>query len=642
MKQLKRLIHYNCLLAALGLARLVCAEELVALTEKDYLDEVPIVLSVSRLPQRLDETPGAVTILDRQMIRMSGARDVADLLRLVPGFWVNNAFEANAPEANYHGIFPGVSNRMQVLVDGRAVYSPFYFGSSGPGLQTVPLDDIERIEVHRGSNSSSYGARALLGVIHIYTRDLADTQGTKVHVAAGDNNIQDASVRHGWAGEASAFRLGVDQRADANLSGSSGPVRISRMNFQASFQLQPTDQLEVRLGQTEMVAGTGFANQEGNAPRNRYIDTNFLQLDWRRSLEADADLHVQFSRTDTHNRDRFVHLNPAYNGLVIDATGRAVSDSLSLQHGRRVSPALRWVVGGELRSERVSSRPLYDTDAAWVTNFSRVFGNAEWRLNRQVLLNLGALAESSNDHGESFASRAMLHWRPLEQHAFRYGVSQSFRPPSTYELHAKTVYRTAGWADTTAVRARPGVINEKITSTELGYLGTLTALDLSFDLRLFNERIRDFIKDKGDIASGGKYYANDEDFSLKGLEYQLKWKPWSGADLMLHQSFVENTWTGNADARFYATTGMMATQKLDSGIELSLLHSQTDPVKFAGEGKIAPAYSRTDVRIAAPLRLGSRKGEVSFVVQNLTPAYQDYLATLYFRRQAYLMFRLEN
>ena len=49
------------------------------------------MLSVSRLPQRLDETPGAVTIIDRDMIRLSGARDVADLLRLVPGFQTSTA-----------------------------------------------------------------------------------------------------------------------------------------------------------------------------------------------------------------------------------------------------------------------------------------------------------------------------------------------------------------------------------------------------------------------------------------------------------------------------------------------------------------------------------------------------------------------
>ena len=62
-------------------------------TEKDFLGDMPIVLSVSRLSQGLDETPGAVTILDAHFIRQSGARDVADLLRLVPGFQSTTSFD---------------------------------------------------------------------------------------------------------------------------------------------------------------------------------------------------------------------------------------------------------------------------------------------------------------------------------------------------------------------------------------------------------------------------------------------------------------------------------------------------------------------------------------------------------------------
>ena len=71
-----------------------------SLSEKEFLADMPIVLSVSRLPQRLDETPGAVTVIDRDFIRLSGARDVADLLRLVPGFQSSMSFEPLAPQAS--------------------------------------------------------------------------------------------------------------------------------------------------------------------------------------------------------------------------------------------------------------------------------------------------------------------------------------------------------------------------------------------------------------------------------------------------------------------------------------------------------------------------------------------------------------
>lgn len=58
------------------------------ISEKDYFTELPEVLTVTRLAQPLSETPGAVTIIDRETIRRSGARELVDVLRLVPGYLV--------------------------------------------------------------------------------------------------------------------------------------------------------------------------------------------------------------------------------------------------------------------------------------------------------------------------------------------------------------------------------------------------------------------------------------------------------------------------------------------------------------------------------------------------------------------------
>lgn len=59
---------------------------LAAVTESDFFDDFPVVLSASRLSQPVNEAPAAVTIIDQDMIRASGFRDIPELLRLVPGF----------------------------------------------------------------------------------------------------------------------------------------------------------------------------------------------------------------------------------------------------------------------------------------------------------------------------------------------------------------------------------------------------------------------------------------------------------------------------------------------------------------------------------------------------------------------------
>ncbi|MDE2585018.1 MAG: TonB-dependent receptor plug domain-containing protein, partial [Betaproteobacteria bacterium] len=149
------------------------AGEEALLSENDVLGDVPMVLTVSRLRQAVADAPAAVTVIDRQMIRDSGAWDVTDALRLVPGMYVgssadNGVFVPNAT-VSYHGMADAYSRRMQVLVDGRSIYTPLF---GGPIWSTLPiaLDDIERIEVSRGPNSVTYGANSFLGVINIITR----------------------------------------------------------------------------------------------------------------------------------------------------------------------------------------------------------------------------------------------------------------------------------------------------------------------------------------------------------------------------------------------------------------------------------------------------------------------------------------
>jgi len=650
MNSLKRLLTLQtCCLAALsGLALPARAQLPAAVSEKDFLEDMPIVLSVARLPQRLDETPGAVTILDRRMIRMSGARDVADLLRLVPGFRVSSSFESNTPQGSYHTNQSDYSNHMQVMVDGRSVYSVYMQGSTGPGLQTVALEDIERIEVHRGSNSAAYGARAFLGTVNIVTRDPVVTTGAQAQLAGGDNQIADGLVRYGWGDERGNFRLTADQRADRGLQGSSGPDRVSRFNFRGDVRASASDQIEVRVGQSMIDAGVGFADQDGNAVRTRTIETAFAQLDWRRSLGLDEDLALQVSHTDERMRDSFPY-SPA-PPLVIDFGGRASNDNLMLQHTLRRGADLRLVWGGELRRETIVSPPLYDTDAQFVTDFARLFANAEWRLQHNLVLNAGGMFERSNIDGEHLSPRIMLNWRVAEGHTLRYGLTEAFRPPSSYEKYSNVRYYLGGvLADSTDV-ARGNVTAEKIQTREIGYLADLPRLGLNLDVRVFEEKIRGLIKRIDYLlpGSGGgddmvHDYVNEEDFDIRGFEYQLKWQPWRDGQLIYSRAMVDSTQSvGSGAIRPYGSQSLMFMQQLGSGMDFSLMHFEADASHFPGADLPAPAMSRTDVRLAKAMRLGGRRAEVSFVVQNLGVAYQDFFPDFRFRRQAYVMLRLEN
>lgn len=131
---------------------------------------LPEVLTATRLQQAPAAVPGSLTVLDRELIRASGARTLPELLRLVPGMLVVPQV-GNPPQTtvNYHGSSANQARRLQVLVDGRSVYRA---GLAQVDWNDIPLaiEDIERIEVFRGPNTVSYGANALMAVVSILTR----------------------------------------------------------------------------------------------------------------------------------------------------------------------------------------------------------------------------------------------------------------------------------------------------------------------------------------------------------------------------------------------------------------------------------------------------------------------------------------
>lgn len=202
------------LVAMLGMAFAAQAAD-----EEAYFSDLPVVASVSRLPQPLADAPTAVTVIDREIIKASGARDLNDVFRLVPGFqtYPNNT---DAARVTYHGLTDeDFSPRVQVLIDGRSLYSPLFRNGVNWATLPVAIEDIERIEVVRGSNSASYGSNAFLGVINIITVDPSLVRGFSVSTNHGNQGVRDYTLRTGGKlGEVGDFRFTYQQKDDNGLT----------------------------------------------------------------------------------------------------------------------------------------------------------------------------------------------------------------------------------------------------------------------------------------------------------------------------------------------------------------------------------------------------------------------------------------
>lgn len=636
-----------------------------ALSEQDFMADVPVVLSVSRLAQRLDETPGAMTILDRDFIRMTGARDVVDVLRFVPGFQTTQSFEEDAPMATYHGRSEAFANRIQVLVDGRSVYSGFLQGSAGLGWQTVGIDDIERIEVLRGSNSAAYGARAFLGVVNIVSRNVAETVGVSLKGSAGENGIRDGGARVGWGGESSAYRISVDDRADAGLRKvfsdgkyAKGDAQVSRVNFSSSHRLAAGSELDLRAGAVEVAAYRGEMgpNNYGSRERLRFLGSQFAQLDWHHAVSPDEDVVLTLSRTSMFGRDGYPYLNPApayapYYGITIESSGQEHNDVLGLQHTYRLNERLRWVSGVEFRDELVTSRSTLDTIESVSSHFRRVYVNTEWKPLTDVLVNVGGLAEASDIGGFNAAPRVMVNWLPHTGHVLRAGVSTAFRTPSAFEKYARVRYYALAGGSPTGYYAYGNVDlrPETVLNRELGYAWLLPNSPWTVDVRGFSESVSDGI---GVDLSQPSMSRNGDAYTISGYELQLRWNNrhgtqvflgYTSTDIQVHQLAVPdpNTLRRVEYGAPKSATSLLWMQDVGRGLRAGVGFQSADRYALTSDNGGLHSMVRTDLHLAQRWTARGQKGELALTIQNLNVPFADGDKKFFFDQRALLTMRLD-
>ena len=283
-----------------------------ARAEEDvFFTEMPIVASVSRLPQKLSEAPASVTVIDRDMIRASGFRTVEDLLRLVPGFQVSSHNQDSAI-ATYHGLNTGLNGeeygvRLQVLVDGRSQYSPLFKSGVNWNLLPVVIENIERIEVIRGANTVAYGSNAFMGVVNIITQDTSQTKGWMFSANHGLNFIRDETLRWGGKVGNADVRFSYHALGDegfqhafyADLTDPHDSRKSKLFDLKVDFALSNQDNVQVTLTHAKDVSQFGRPDRPTTDPfRDLKQDSTSLGVQWRRVVNADEELKVLYAYTE--------------------------------------------------------------------------------------------------------------------------------------------------------------------------------------------------------------------------------------------------------------------------------------------------------------------------------------------------------
>ena len=349
---------------------LLPATDLLADTRDDALKLPDVVISANRQVQARNDSSAANTVFTRDDIDRLQPSSVTDLLSRVPGVQI--------AQTGGRGSLPGVfirgtkSAQSLVLVDGQRIANAT---SGDSGLQFLSVDQIERVEVLRGSRSVIYGSDAIGGVIQIFTRRNAQAGlHPRLHVGFGSNQTWERSLGLSGGDERTRFNLGasLDETRGINWThesfasdGDRDAYRNKSLSLNLSHSLN--DDLEVGFNLLD-----GRGKSEYDNPFGRYV--SFFETVGQKHY-TDYTVSSASSYVDAKLNERWqtrLELGHSENRDTkrdhLSAEGSAFNtyrDAVNWQNDLTLDERNSLILGGDWYEDRVHATTDFDADSRW-------------------------------------------------------------------------------------------------------------------------------------------------------------------------------------------------------------------------------------------------------------------------------------
>ncbi len=401
-----------------------------------------VVVTASRQEQALDETPVTTHVITEDEIRRSPAQNLADLLRTIPGFQTKG-WLSGFSNCSFRGMVGAsvINERILWIVDGVPVNDVRDGGVWTDA--TLPLHNIKRIEVISGPGSALYGSNALVGVVHLFTRNPEDVLKTghrgelTVSLSSYDTTVDNLTFA-GKSGRASWLVSG-----DYGSTQGTGLVRDQNRPGEDAHSDRDWNWVRGKLhwnaGNIEHRLQVG-----GRHVFQEYDGANFVVqklYNWRRAEEW-LDWQATASRS-ARVSDKFVvswHRYLEHFRDFADVPGLAYDIDSSRWH-LQAQRDIRWrkhsaSLGLGLRSERYEGNDFYPDHRNILKNNFNVFMQDELRLSRLWTLTFGGRYDTHPNYKAVWSPHVTLSRRFNDRKGrIRYTYNTAFKEPSNWQSY---------------------------------------------------------------------------------------------------------------------------------------------------------------------------------------------------------------
>jgi vitamin B12 transporter len=399
-------------------------------TPKDKpAQELPVtVVTATKTETEADKTASSITVIDRAKIEQEQYRLLADALRIVPGMTViNPGVTGNVATVLTRGT---ATKDTMLLIDGRPM--PYNLAGSF-NLETMALDNVERVEVLRGPAASLYGGRTMGGVINVITRSgrgLEKPETTAFFEAGSYGTFREGVSTLGAAGD-------LDWGFEASRTDTQGQrinSQYQQSNAAGKIGYQIAEDLRFDLDLRYYTADVGVPGSTAVNDSDNHLLTEF----WSISPRLIWDTTENWQQTLTFSHSEFRQVATGFTGF-FQTNNRVSSRSDWLEYQSTVKVLEDWTLtaGAWFQDQNITRY----NDTAQVLDIDQ--NQTNWALflqsQAEVLPGLNLLGglryDSFSDFEEAVTWRAGISYRvPVLKTLLHANYGTAYTPPTPQDL----------------------------------------------------------------------------------------------------------------------------------------------------------------------------------------------------------------
>ncbi len=609
------------------------------------------VTTVSKKSEKLINQPAAVYVITNEDIRRSGAKNIPDLLRTVPGVQVAQ-INSNLWAVSIRGFNDALANRLLVMVDGRSVYSQFFSGVLWSNVDTL-FEDIERIEVVRGPGGAVWGANAVNGVINIITKSAEDTEGAFVSVGVGNEERAFSDFRYGGKVYENIYyrffgkftvRDNYDFAPLALRPEPDGRANDNWETYRLGFRLDTDSSLNNKFS---LIANAFRVNYDSSIDKPIF-DTFTIEATDRKNDNSGANILTSFTHEtksgatlkgqfyyDYVNIDIEDFVGVSTHTLDFEFLNNFTVDFFPVSHNIIWGLGLRAVFDEIDETFTVS----IEDDSASRFLYSAFFQDQIELFENKLFLTIGSKFEHNDFTGFEVQPNVRMLYTPNSKSSIWAAASRAVRTPSRVDEGVRLISDNIIFQDpdtglpiVAAIHGSPDFDSESLYSFELGYRAAPLEW-FSFDIAAYYNFYYDtenFVRGDPTVEPGDSpfitipfVFENRFDANAYGVEVALNVEPYSFWHLKFNYTFInfdlDNVGgEGEPPPRFFEDAVPKNQFVIQSYLELPY-NLQFDTSFFWTED-IDDFEARSDDLVRLDIRIGYKPTEnleLNLVGQNL-------------------------